>query len=428
MTTKHYDVAVIGGGLAGLTAAVKLAASGQSVILLEKQQRLGGLCGTDECDGYQYTIACNDFGRGMIDELAALGVKTRFVSKKSIVYYQDERLTAPIGIKFVAQLLKSPWQLLRMIHGIVRMKTGRTEIKTIGQFCRRFMKPGRLKDIAEIPAYLMGVCPEDFNLAYLNYEKQFGYNYNHPGVPVGGPNQLVNDLVERCEELGVTIYTGQAVAQHLHYTNGYQINCANSLHIAAQVIDTRERRGAYPLSIKRGLPLTQLRVVLKDSQMLSDDVHTHLYYPQSAGEAMSRIDNGEWVDDFPFHLFHNDFAQAISGATVNLYFYLPRDVELLPDDHAEQLAHKLLQRADSIIPGFLEATVSWSFLFPRQFQERFGSSPRVMPFVWMGKKPEQQGDEKHYFFAGHTVYPPGDHAGAAVLSALTVSNKILEKC
>ena len=40
--SKHYDVVVVGGGLAGMTAANKLGKSGRSVLLLEAHNKLGG--------------------------------------------------------------------------------------------------------------------------------------------------------------------------------------------------------------------------------------------------------------------------------------------------------------------------------------------------------------------------------------------------
>ena len=41
-----YDAIVVGGGIAGLTAAAYLAKAGKSVVLFEKQNKLGGLVQT----------------------------------------------------------------------------------------------------------------------------------------------------------------------------------------------------------------------------------------------------------------------------------------------------------------------------------------------------------------------------------------------
>jgi protoporphyrinogen oxidase len=47
----HYDVAIIGGGLAGLTAANFLAREGKKVVVLEKSKRLGGRAITNDKNG-----------------------------------------------------------------------------------------------------------------------------------------------------------------------------------------------------------------------------------------------------------------------------------------------------------------------------------------------------------------------------------------
>ena len=39
---KKFDVAIVGGGLAGLTASIYLAKAGKKVIVLEKSSQFGG--------------------------------------------------------------------------------------------------------------------------------------------------------------------------------------------------------------------------------------------------------------------------------------------------------------------------------------------------------------------------------------------------
>ena len=44
---QGYDVIVVGGGMAGMTAAQKMKAKGLSVVVLEARNRLGGRCSTE---------------------------------------------------------------------------------------------------------------------------------------------------------------------------------------------------------------------------------------------------------------------------------------------------------------------------------------------------------------------------------------------
>ncbi|MEW9699572.1 phytoene desaturase family protein [Paenibacillus sp. SI8] len=53
---KVYDTAVVGGGLTGLTAAVYLARAGKSVIVFEKESRLGGLAQTAKMNGALFNL------------------------------------------------------------------------------------------------------------------------------------------------------------------------------------------------------------------------------------------------------------------------------------------------------------------------------------------------------------------------------------
>ncbi len=51
---KRYDAIVVGGGVNGLTTAACLGKSGQKVLVLEKNDAVGGLASTEEfAEGYK---------------------------------------------------------------------------------------------------------------------------------------------------------------------------------------------------------------------------------------------------------------------------------------------------------------------------------------------------------------------------------------
>ena len=54
--SEHYDVAIVGGGIAGLTAALYLAKGGKKVVILELQNRIGGRAITNKKDGIRFNL------------------------------------------------------------------------------------------------------------------------------------------------------------------------------------------------------------------------------------------------------------------------------------------------------------------------------------------------------------------------------------
>jgi monoamine oxidase len=58
------DVAIVGAGLAGLTAARELRAAGASVLVLEARDRVGGRTASEVIDGVVLDMGAQWFGPG----------------------------------------------------------------------------------------------------------------------------------------------------------------------------------------------------------------------------------------------------------------------------------------------------------------------------------------------------------------------------
>ncbi|MBD3408365.1 MAG: phytoene desaturase, partial [Candidatus Lokiarchaeota archaeon] len=94
-TEKNKEVIVIGGGLGGLAAAIRMQAAGHSVTLLEKRHQLGGRAGVFEKDGYVF-----DTGPTILTPPMVVDDLFRAAGKETSDYVQLEKVSPKYRLYF----------------------------------------------------------------------------------------------------------------------------------------------------------------------------------------------------------------------------------------------------------------------------------------------------------------------------------------
>jgi len=90
--SMKFDSVVVGGGIAGLTAACYLCRYGHSVLLLEKSKRVGGLVGSFEKDGFVFDFGARAFENSgiILPMLKQLGIDMEILSNPVTIGIEDE--------------------------------------------------------------------------------------------------------------------------------------------------------------------------------------------------------------------------------------------------------------------------------------------------------------------------------------------------
>lgn len=223
------SVGIVGGGILGLTAALRLAQAGASVAVFERSQDLGGLVGSFDFDGrpvdrfYHVILPTDDRVIGLAAELG-LGDDFRF-RPTGVGFYDDGRLFSMSSLK---ELLTFP---LLPLHDRVRLgafaascqlRSGYEQLDDVPleqwlrRLCGRRMverlwKPlldskfdGRFDDL---PATWMWARTKRLS------KTRDKAGHEIMGWLNGGYQRLIDRLVERLLELGVEINAGAQVSR-----------------------------------------------------------------------------------------------------------------------------------------------------------------------------------------------------------------------
>jgi hypothetical protein len=421
--TPAFDVAVIGAGLAGLTAATALQRAGHRTVVLERRSEPGGLCGDFEHGGLTFPIACNEFGLGLFRELAELGVRVPRRATASAIHLGQRQLRLPPDAATVGRLLRASSGIARLVLA-ARAGSARTLADAID---RARLAPDFV-DLVGVLAYTAGVPMSHLRLADLAelLAGGHGYGLHDLGKPIGGPRAITDALVERYVLLGGRLWLG-AEARATRDGAHHLVVTADGRHVAARALITSEpRRDAWPTDSVPGLHLGMLLLGVDRALSFPDGIFTAYHVPPGVRAWMDHLDRGVEPATFGFSILRNLIPHPGPLEPLAAWFLLPRGVDEPTPEHAARIVAHVLDAGSRMLPGLARA-VRWTHLLsPRAFSARHGLSSAPIPWLLPpgAKRPDGYDAATGRHHVGWSVAPIGDHAGAAVLGGRLAAERV----
>lgn len=244
---KEYDVLIIGGGVSGLMAGIELAKNNKKVILLEKENVVGGQCKTEELklgeDTYRFDygghrfITNNEVLLSFVEEV--LGDDLLVAKRSSVILHQDRVYEYPLNLKNLFKvaplklLLGASFDTLKILLKLVKPDNSNFKSWITSRFGKtlydNFFGPYTKK--------LWGVEPENLSadwagqrislldlkdvakkLLFKNKKtvRTYAINYRYPKYGFGG---LPKKMAKKFEALGGQILTNAEVERFIYKEN-----------------------------------------------------------------------------------------------------------------------------------------------------------------------------------------------------------------
>lgn len=248
---KAYDAIVVGGGIGGLTSAAYMTKYGLSTLLVEKEEKLGGLVNTFWKNGYAFDGGIRAFENSgiLFPMLKNLGIEIEFIkspvsmgfvnnwiklkSRDSLEDYKDQlKENFPnnkIDIDIIGHEIKKVMGYLDVIYGIdnplfldnmreaeyffktllpwllkyqINIRKSNKLDKPINDYLRKFTSNQALIDM--ITQHFFKNTPTNFALSYFGLYLDYSY-------PKGGTGVLVEEMGKYIRSNGGKILTDSKV-------------------------------------------------------------------------------------------------------------------------------------------------------------------------------------------------------------------------
>ena len=328
----HYDVVVIGSGLAGLTSANILARQGHSVLLLEHHYQLGGMATWfKRKGGHIFDISLHGFPMGMIKSCRKYWTKEiadSIVQLKGIRFENPQfSLRTSFNREDFTKLLIEKFNVpeetvVRFFDTARSMNFYDDQSKTTRELFEEFF-PGRddvVRLLMEPITYANGSTLDDpaitYGIVFSNFMSKGVFTFE------GGTDKLVNEMKEEMQRNGVDIRI-RCLVEKIEVSPDRQVT---------GVVVNGKRIGCRALVSNSNIKSTILKLIgpehfdpayVEETQAVRlNNSSCQVYLALKAGEEFDDL------GDLLFHSEHRGFdtdallSRTISSRTFS--FYYPR--------------------------------------------------------------------------------------------------------
>ncbi len=422
---QTHSVIVAGAGLAGLTAGLRLQKEGKDVLIIEQNQKAGGLCRSSYIDGYEFATACNDFGSGFGKILQMLEVPVKFLPARQ-VFCVGNLLLNPASARGLFRLLPYAPDLLRAIYSIRKNRYANLE-----ELIDHNLKSSGFKDLIAVLSYALAMAPGDVLLQALreNFSNRYNYGYEKAIVPVGGPGAITEAMVKTFTDRGGKIIYNTRVLKTERNGRQKEVYTTDGTWQADNVISSVPRWHLYPENCKQLLHINMLYVALSKRLVFPKEINTFTIMPAGVKNWLGTLDQGILPEAFGFHIVRSLLSEKEDYYTVNIYFMGPRGYTHFDEGTQQHMIEYIFGSIEERIPGFGNAVLYKKFVSPDTFRSLYGISSQHSRYVLPEgfEKPPVYDPEEDIYYIGNSVYPPGEHVGGAVVSAWLATSMILER-
>lgn len=425
---RALPVAVIGGGLAGLTAAVELARGGREVIVFEQSSSLGGRAGTRQVSGYQFNMGPHAlYAQGHARRiLASYGVEIvghppPLKGGKALFDGTVDHL--PIDAASLLRARWLPWaakfQVLGLFARLPRLDPSPWEGKTVDQWLQTTLSHPRARHLfyALLRLGTYGAEPGNLDAALAIQQLQLG---TVGGVLYldGGWQRLVDGLERQAVAAGASLVTSQRVMAVTRLGESWQVEMKDGQHrpVAAAVLAVSPDKVLELLSTGSSTPqvlsslVDRLRALRPIDAACLDVALQHLPRPQQLFAL--GIDQPHY---FSVHTSVADLAPQ-GGALIHVM----RCLEMGSTASRQDVERELEALLDTLQPGWRPQLVE------RQLMPRIRVSHGLHE-VGVPRPSERLEELPGLYLAGDWVGDEGWLADAAVASGQKAARQLLAR-